>query len=48
MFIVNLLWGTNNIFCMLPMIRAALWTPADEKRPDEALPTLSPLPTSVH
>jgi cellulose synthase (UDP-forming) len=35
MFIVNVFWGMNNVFCMLPMIRAALWTPADEDQPDE-------------
>lgn len=33
-FIVNTFWGLNNVFCMLPMIRAALWTPEDE--PQEA------------
>lgn len=53
MFIVNLFWGTNNIFCMLPMIRAALWTPADEEQPDkepagEALATASPLTPSAY
>jgi cellulose synthase (UDP-forming) len=36
MFIVNVFWGMNNVMCMLPMIRAALWTPADEEQPDEA------------
>jgi cellulose synthase (UDP-forming) len=28
--IVNIFWGLNNIFCMLPMIRAAMWRPEDE------------------
>jgi cellulose synthase (UDP-forming) len=36
MFIVNVFWGMNNVFCMLPMIRAALWTPADGEQSDEA------------
>lgn len=53
MFIVNLLWGTNNIFCMLPMIRAALWTPADEEQPneeaaDQALATTLPSTPSAY
>jgi cellulose synthase (UDP-forming) len=33
-FIINLFWGLNNICCMLPMIRSALWTPEEE--PEEA------------
>jgi cellulose synthase (UDP-forming) len=29
--IVNLFWGLNNVFSMLPLVRSALWTPeADE------------------
>jgi cellulose synthase (UDP-forming) len=39
-FIVNVFWGLNNICCMLPMIRAAMWSPADEEQPEDA-------PTSV-
>jgi cellulose synthase (UDP-forming) len=35
-FIVNVFWGLNNVCCMLPMIRAALWTPADEEQPEAA------------
>ena len=34
-FIVNAFWGMNNVFCMLPMIRAALWTPEDEPQPSQ-------------
>jgi cellulose synthase (UDP-forming) len=33
-FIVNTFWGLNNVMCMLPMVRAALWKPEDE--PQEA------------
>lgn len=40
MFIVNVFWGLNNVFCMLPMIRAALWTPANEEQPSEAPDTV--------
>ena len=25
--IVNFLWGLNNVFAMLPMVRAAFWKP---------------------
>jgi cellulose synthase (UDP-forming) len=35
-FIVNVFWGLNNVCCMLPMIRAALWTPMDEEQPEAA------------
>jgi cellulose synthase (UDP-forming) len=37
--IVNVFWGINNIACMLPMIRAALWHPDDDapnQSPDAA------------
>jgi cellulose synthase (UDP-forming) len=44
-FIVNAFWGLNNICCMLPMIRAALWTPDDETQPEAALePALAAAP----
>jgi cellulose synthase (UDP-forming) len=44
-FIVNVFWGLNNICCMLPMIRAAMWTPADEEPPEAALePALAAAP----
>ena len=28
--VVNVAWGLNNVFAMLPLVRAALWKPADE------------------
>lgn len=28
--VVNAAWGLNNVFAMLPMVRAALWTPDDD------------------
>jgi cellulose synthase (UDP-forming) len=28
--IVNIFWGLNNIFAMMPMIRSAFWKPEDE------------------
>jgi cellulose synthase (UDP-forming) len=28
--IVNVAWGLNNVFAMLPMVRAALWQPEEE------------------
>jgi cellulose synthase (UDP-forming) len=41
-FIVNVFWGLNNICCMLPMIRSAMWTPDDEVQADSAhSPTLA-------
>jgi cellulose synthase (UDP-forming) len=30
-FIVNVAWGLNNVFAMLPLVRAALWQPPDEE-----------------
>jgi cellulose synthase (UDP-forming) len=29
--VVNVAWGLNNVFAMLPLVRAALWTPPDEE-----------------
>jgi cellulose synthase (UDP-forming) len=28
--VVNVAWGLNNVFAMLPLVRAALWKPEDE------------------
>ena len=28
--VVNIAWGLNNVFAMLPLVRAALWKPASE------------------
>jgi len=28
--IVNVIWGLNNVFAMLPMVRAALWKPEED------------------
>jgi cellulose synthase (UDP-forming) len=28
--VVNVAWGLNNVFAMLPLVRAALWQPDDE------------------
>lgn len=36
-WIVNTAWGLNNILVMLPMIRAAQWTPPEEPAPAPAL-----------
>jgi cellulose synthase (UDP-forming) len=36
--VVNTAWGLNNVFAMLPLVRAAFWRPSDE----EALPEAQP------
>lgn len=38
--VVNAAWGLNNVFAMLPLVRAALWKPADEPAA-EAVPATS-------
>jgi cellulose synthase (UDP-forming) len=32
--VVNAAWGLNNVFAMLPLVRAALWQPPDEAPAD--------------
>lgn len=39
--IVNVLWGLNNVFAMLPMVRAALWKPEKQMAEAETVMTVS-------
>jgi cellulose synthase (UDP-forming) len=32
--VVNMAWGLNNVFAMLPLVRAALWRPAEQAHAD--------------
>ena len=32
--VVNVAWGLNNVFAMLPLVRAALWQPGEEHNED--------------
>lgn len=36
--VVNLAWGLNNVFAMLPLVRAALWRPQADEPPAEPAP----------
>jgi cellulose synthase (UDP-forming) len=40
--IVNVFWGLNNVFSMLPLVRSALWTPESEDRTETASAVAEP------
>jgi len=40
--VVNVAWGLNNVFAMLPLVRAALWQPEDDGVSSDAEPDLAP------
>jgi cellulose synthase (UDP-forming) len=37
--VVNVAWGLNNVFAMLPLVRAALWKPAEAPQDEPAAQT---------
>ena len=36
--VVNVAWGLNNVFAMLPLVRAAMWQPEDEPESPARMP----------
>jgi len=36
--VVNVAWGLNNVFAMLPLVRAAMWRPGDEPESPARMP----------
>ena len=39
--VVNVAWGLNNVFAMLPLVRAAMWRPGDEPESPARMPAHS-------